>query len=71
MTTILKLVGLVLIALLGGAFILFFGMWFVAAFAAMVALFLVAWLFGVPITIKENGVKTGYIRWTKFYPTGK
>ena len=36
--------------------------------AGMIGLFFVMWGFGAKITIKQNGVVTGYIRWTKFYP---
>jgi hypothetical protein len=66
---ILKIIGLVLFVLVAGAFVFFFFMWFMGALAAMVALFAVAWAVGIPITIKENGVKVGYLRWTKFYRT--
>lgn len=37
--------------------------------AGIIGLFFVMWVAGAKITIKENGVVTGYIRWTKFYPT--
>lgn len=68
-TGILKLIGLVLFAVAAVAFLVFFGMWFLMALAAMVVLFGIAWLVGVPITIKQDGTKIGYIRWTRFYRT--
>jgi hypothetical protein len=64
-----KLIGLVPFALAAVAFVIFFGMWFLLALAGMVVLFAVAWAVGIPITIKENGVKVGYLRWTKFHRT--
>lgn len=69
--SILKLIGVVLVIGLAVAFIIFFGVWFLIAIAAMVGIFGVAWLAGVPITISQNGEKIGYIRWTKFYPTSQ
>lgn len=66
---ILKLVGIVLFAIAAIAFVIFFFMWFVGALAAMVVLFGIAWAAGIPITIKEDGEKIGYVRWTKFYRT--
>lgn len=36
--------------------------------AGIIGLFFVMWVAGTKITIKQNGVVTGYIRWTKFYP---
>lgn len=67
--TFFKFLGIALFVLIGGALVIAFGMWFIGAFICLLVIFVMAWAVGIPITIKENGVKTGYVRWTKFYPT--
>jgi len=68
LATIGKLIGLVVFGAVVCALVFFFAFWFFIAFAAAIGLFLVVWALGIPITIKERGVKTGYVRWFKFYP---
>lgn len=63
-----KLIGLVLLIVVAGAIVFFFAFWFFVAFLAMLGLFLAVWAVGIPLTIKENGVKTGHLRWFTFYP---
>ena len=55
--------------------------WLLAAVAAivllpiaiffMLALMLVGWACGLPLTIKQSGVKIGYVRWFTFHRTFK
>ncbi len=64
-----KLLGIALFVVIASVLAIAFGMWILGAFACFLAIFVLAWAVGIPITIKENGVKIGYVRWTKFYPT--
>jgi len=67
MATILRLVGIGIFGCIAVVFAIFFGFYFLLLFFGILGIFLLAWAFGIPITIKEGGVKTGYIRWFKFY----
>lgn len=49
--------------------IVFFGAWIALGLAGLIVLFFLAWAVGIPITVKKDGTKVGYVRWTKFYPT--
>jgi len=67
MDTILKAIGIFLfcvfvvaIAIAASAYILF-------ALLGFLVIAFMAWAIGIPISIKNNGVKIGYIRWFKFY----
>jgi hypothetical protein len=63
-----KLLALIALVVIAGAFIFFFAFWVFIAFLGAIGLILLAWAVGAPITIKERGVKTGYVRWFTFYP---
>jgi len=66
-STLLKLAGILLFCLLAVAFIIFFGFYFLVMFGCFLAIFAAAWAIGIPITIKQNGEKIGYVRWNKFH----
>jgi hypothetical protein len=63
-----KLLALIALVIVAGAFVFFFAFWVFIAFLGAMGLILLAWAIGAPITIKERGVKTGYVRWFTFYP---
>ncbi len=48
--------------------VLFFAwFWFLMFVLGFAALFAVAWVFGVPFKITQNGQKIGYVRWFTFH----
>lgn len=67
MGTILKLVGMGILGCIAVVFAIVFGFYFLSLFVSFLVLFFLVWAVGIPITIKEGDVKTGYIRWFKFY----
>ena len=69
LSTIAKLIGLVIFGAIVAVLVVFFGIWFLIAVAAMLAISILAWAFGVPITVTQKGQKIGYIRRGKFYRT--
>lgn len=69
METIFKAIGLVIIGGLMLMLLFFFFWFFLAVIGLMIGIFAVAWVCGIPITVKQNGVKIGYIKRTKFYRT--
>jgi hypothetical protein len=60
-------IAVVLFVIIGLALLLFFGAWFLIAMAIILFALFGTWAVGIPITIKVNGQKIGYVRWTKFY----
>jgi hypothetical protein len=66
-SAIMKLIGLVLLVVIGIVLIVAFGGAFLIIFGSFLLLFLIAWMFGIPVTIKQNGVKVGYVRWFTFH----
>jgi hypothetical protein len=66
-STILKLLGIVIFGLLAVMFIIFLGFYFLVILGCLLTILIVAWVFGIRITIKQNGRKIGYVRWTKFH----
>lgn len=69
--TFFSFVLLLFLGIAVGLLIFFFAFWFFIAFLAMLGFFLALWAIGIPIAIKERGVKTGYVRWFTFYPVKK
>ena len=69
--TLGKLFALVALGIVLGVIIFFFAFWIFVAFLGAIGLLSALWVIGVPITIKEKGVKTGYIRWFTFYPVNQ
>jgi len=67
----LQAFGALLIAVLGGAFLLFFGAWFIAIIGVFLLIFVIAWACGVPIKITKNGEVTGHLVRNKFIPLRK
>lgn len=63
-----KFLALAVLTIAVGAFVFLFAFWFFVAFLGMLAFLIVLWAIGIPISIKEHGVKTGYVRWFTFYP---
>ena len=67
LSTLLKLAGLAIFFMLAIMFIVFFGFYFLVMFGCFLVIFAAAWAIGIPITIKQNGKKIGYVRWNKFH----
>lgn len=67
LTAIMKIIGLVTFCIIAVVIVIFFGGFIFATFAAFIALFALAWAVGIPISIKSNGEKIGYVRWFTFY----
>lgn len=63
-----RILALVALVIITGAFVFAFAFWIFMAFLGVMGLILLAWAVGAPITIKERGIKTGYVRWFTFYP---
>jgi len=63
-----KFIALIALIIVVTVFVFFFAFWLFVAFLGVMGLILLAWAIGAPITIKERGVKTGYVRWFTFYP---
>jgi apolipoprotein N-acyltransferase len=49
-------------------FALFAFSYFLVLILLVLGFFALCWLVGIPITVKADGKKICYIRWTKFYP---
>jgi len=62
---------LLALAIITGVFVFFFAFWIFTFFLGILGLIFLAWAIGAPITIKERGIKTGYVRWFTFYPFNK
>jgi len=67
LATFLKVIGIGVAAVLSVAATIFFGFYILIFLVGLLSILLVAWGVGVPISIKENGVKTGYIRWFTYH----
>ena len=67
LSTLLKLAGLAIFFMLAIMLIAFFGFYFLVMIGCFLVIFSTAWIIGLPITIKQNGKKIGYVRWIKFY----
>lgn len=67
----MKLLGVVLLVLLAScaATIFFWSvLWILACLALLLTAFGLAWVFGFPIKVTQNGEIIGHAKRTKFYP---
>lgn len=60
-------VGLVLLVVMVGAIALFLGFWVLLFLGIALSVAILTWMVGVPVTIKRNGKKVGYLRWFTFH----
>jgi hypothetical protein len=57
------------IGILAVGVLIFVFSYFVTLLLVLLGFFAICWALGYPITVKVDGKKVGYLRWTKFHST--
>jgi len=65
----MKPLSMIIVGILAIVVLIFAMTYFITFLFVMIGFFAFCGAIGFPITIKADGKKIGYIRWTKFYPS--
>lgn len=68
MANVLLVLGVGLLCVAVAAFFLFFFTWMLVLFGAMLVLFLLTQLIGLPLKVSKNGKLIGHVRFFKYKP---